>query len=110
MHRTLPAPRVHPAHRNPDEGRVRYNPQVRRQRASLRRPRKRRSRVLLGFLIAVGFVLSGVIGVVAYFMPAIVTAFEATGHTIARSPQTAQPSAGASGSGSGGNRASARPA
>jgi LCP family protein required for cell wall assembly len=82
---------------------------VRRQRASLRRPRKRRSRVLLGFLIAVGFVLSGVIGVVAYFMPAIVTAFEDTGHTIDRSLQTAQPSAGASASASAAARASAPP-
>jgi LCP family protein required for cell wall assembly len=81
---------------------------VRRQRASLRRPRRRRSRVLLGFLIAFGFVLSGAIGVVAYFMPAIVTAFQDTGHTIDRSLQTAQPSASASASASA--RASAPPA
>jgi anionic cell wall polymer biosynthesis LytR-Cps2A-Psr (LCP) family protein len=53
-------------------------------------------------------VLSGAIGVVAYFMPAIVTAFQDTGHTIDRSLQTAQPSASASESASA--RASAPPA
>ena len=71
-------------------------PQVRRQRASLRRPRKRRSRVLLGFLIALGFVLSGAIGAVAYFMPAIVTAFQDTGHAIDRNLPTAKSSPTAS--------------
>lgn len=40
--------------------------------------------MLLGFLIAFGFVLSGAVGAVAYFMPAIVTAFQDTGHTITR--------------------------
>jgi len=59
----------------------------------VRRHHARRSRVLLGFLIAFGFVLSGVIGAVAYFMPAIVTAFEDTGHAIDRSLATSQPSA-----------------
>ncbi len=38
--------------------------------------------MLLGFLIAFGFVLSGAVGAVAYFMPAIVTAFQDTGHSI----------------------------
>jgi LCP family protein required for cell wall assembly len=72
-------------------------PQVRRQRASLRRRhRVRRSRVFLGFLIAVGFVLSGAIGAVAYFMPAIVTAFQDTGHAIDRSLSTPRASASAS--------------
>jgi anionic cell wall polymer biosynthesis LytR-Cps2A-Psr (LCP) family protein len=74
-------------------------PQVRRQRASLRRRhRVRRSRVFLGFLIALGFVLSGAIGAVAYFMPAIVTAFQDTGHAIDRNFPTAQASASASAS------------
>jgi LCP family protein required for cell wall assembly len=74
-------------------------PQVRRQRASLRRHR-RRSRVFLGFLIALGFVLSGAIGAVAYFMPAIVTAFQDTGHAIDRNFATPQSSASASASAS----------
>jgi LCP family protein required for cell wall assembly len=74
-------------------------PQVRRQRASLRRRhRVRRSRVFLGFLIALGFVLSGAIGAVAYFMPAIVTAFQDTGHAIDRNFPTAKASASASAS------------
>jgi LCP family protein required for cell wall assembly len=74
-------------------------PQVRRQRASLRRRHHgRRSRVFLGFLIALGFVLSGAIGAVAYFMPAIVTAFQDTGHAIDRNFPTAQASASASAS------------
>ena len=74
-------------------------PQVRRQRASLRRRhRVKRSRVFLGLLIALGFVLSGAIGAVAYFMPAIVTAFQDTGHAIDRNFPTAQASASASAS------------
>ncbi len=56
----------------------------------------KRSRVLLGFLIALGFVLSGAIGAIAYFMPAIVAAFEDTGHAIDRSLATPKPSATAS--------------
>ena len=62
----------------------------------MRRHHVRRSRVLLGFLIAFGFVLSGAIGAVAYFMPAIVTAFQDTGHAIDRSLAASQPSATAS--------------
>jgi hypothetical protein len=55
-----------------------------------------RTRILLGVLIAFGFVLSGAIGALAYFMPAIVTAFQDTGHTIDRNIPTAQASASAS--------------
>jgi LCP family protein required for cell wall assembly len=62
----------------------------------VRRHHVRRNRILLGFLIAFGFLLSGAIGVVAYFMPAIVTAFQDTGHTINRNVPTAQASAAAS--------------
>jgi LCP family protein required for cell wall assembly len=69
---------------------------VRRQRASLRRHHARRNRFLVGFVIALGFVLSGVMGAVAYFMPAIVTAFEDTGHTIIRVLPTPTPGASAS--------------
>ena len=53
--------------------------------------------MFLGLLIAFGFVLSGAVGVVAYFMPAIVTAFEDTGHTIDRNLATPKPTATASG-------------
>ena len=53
----------------------------------MRRHRVRRNRVLLGLLIAFGFVLSGAAGALAYFMPAIVTAFQDTGHSINRSPE-----------------------
>ena len=59
-------------------------PQVRRQRASVRRHHVRRTRVLLAFLIAVGFVLSGAVGALAYFMPAIVTAIQDTGQSSIR--------------------------
>ncbi len=55
-----------------------------------------RTRIVLGVLIAFGFVLSGAIGALAYFMPAIVTAFQDTGHTIDRNIPTAQASASAS--------------
>jgi LCP family protein required for cell wall assembly len=75
-------------------------PQVRRQRASVRRHRVRRSRVFLGFLIALGFLLSGAVGVVAYFMPAIVTAFQDTGRAIDRNLPSASASAAASASAS----------
>jgi anionic cell wall polymer biosynthesis LytR-Cps2A-Psr (LCP) family protein len=51
---------------------------------------------VLGFLIAFGFVLSGAIGALAYFMPAIVTAFQDTGHAIDRNLPTATASAIAS--------------
>jgi LCP family protein required for cell wall assembly len=62
-----------------------------------RRKHVRRNRVLLGALIAFGFVVSGAVGAVAYFMPAIVTAFQDTGHAIDRSPEaSAAASAGAS--------------
>jgi LCP family protein required for cell wall assembly len=57
--------------------------------------------VFLGFFIALGFVLSGAIGALAYFMPAIVTALQDTGRSIDRSPQaTVAASASASGSAS----------
>jgi LCP family protein required for cell wall assembly len=69
---------------------------VRRQRASVRRHHVRRTRIVLGFLIALGFVLSGAIGALAYFMPAIVTALQDTGHTIDRNLPTGTPSAIAS--------------
>jgi LCP family protein required for cell wall assembly len=59
----------------------------------VRRQHVKRSRVLLGFLVALGFVLSGAIGAIAYFMPAIVAAFEDTGHTINRDLATPKPSA-----------------
>jgi LCP family protein required for cell wall assembly len=62
----------------------------------VRRHHVRRSRFLVGFVIALGFVLSGAIGVVAYFMPAIVTAFQDTGHTIIRDLPTPTPGASAS--------------
>jgi LCP family protein required for cell wall assembly len=62
----------------------------------LRRNHVRRSRILLGFLIAFGFVLSGAVGALAYFMPAIVTAIQDTGHTIDRDIPTAKASAAAS--------------
>ena len=62
----------------------------------MRRHHVRRSRFLVGFVIALGFVLSGAIGVVAYFMPAIVTAFQDTGHTIIRDLPTPTPGASAS--------------
>ena len=55
--------------------------------------------MLLGVLIAFGFVLSGAVGALAYFMPAIVTAFQDTGHSINRSPgATIAPSTSASAS------------
>jgi len=62
----------------------------------VRRHHVRRNRFLLGFVIALGFVLSGAIGTVAYFMPAIVTAFQDTGHTIIRDLPTPTPGASAS--------------
>jgi LCP family protein required for cell wall assembly len=73
---------------------------VRRQRASVRRHHVRRRGVFLGLLIALGFVLSGAIGAVAYFMPAIVTAFQDTGRAIDRNLPSAQASAAASASAS----------
>jgi LCP family protein required for cell wall assembly len=69
---------------------------VRRQRASVRRHHVRRTRIVVGFLIAVGFVLSGAIGALAYFMPAIVTALQDTGHSIDRNLPAASASASAS--------------
>jgi LCP family protein required for cell wall assembly len=69
---------------------------VRRQRASVRRHRVRRTRIVVGFLIALGFVLSGAIGALAYFMPAIVTALQDTGHSIDRNLPVASASASAS--------------
>lgn len=58
---------------------------MRRQRASLRRGRGWRPRILLGLLIAVGFAISGAAGAVAYFFPAITTAIQDTGHSIVHS-------------------------
>ncbi len=67
----------------------------------MRRHRVRRNRVLLGVLIAFGFVLSGAVGALAFFMPAIVTAFQDTGHSINRSPEASiAPSTSASASAS----------
>jgi LCP family protein required for cell wall assembly len=82
---------------------------VRRQRASGRRHHVQRTRIVLGLLIAFGFVLSGAIGALAYFMPAIVTAFQDTGHTIDRNIPTAQASASASPGASPTASASAQP-
>jgi LCP family protein required for cell wall assembly len=62
----------------------------------VRRHTVRRTRILLGFLIAFGFVLSGAIGALAYFMPAIVTALQDTGHAIDRNLPTPTVSAIAS--------------
>jgi LCP family protein required for cell wall assembly len=62
----------------------------------VRRHHVRHSRVFLGFLIALGFLLSGAVGVMAYFMPAIVTAFQDTGRAIDRNLPAAQASASAS--------------
>jgi LCP family protein required for cell wall assembly len=93
-------PEVNPATVTLPSAEFVIKPQVRRQRASLRRHHGRRSRVFLGFLIALGFVLSGAIGAVAYFMPAIVTAFQDTGHSIDRSLQSPQASAATSASAS----------
>ena len=91
-------PEFTPAHRNPAVSRVRYKASGETTTRSLPRHRVRRSRVFLGFLIALGFVLSGAIGAVAYFMPAIVTAFQDTGHAIDRNFPTAKASASASAS------------
>ncbi len=62
----------------------------------MRRHHVRRNRVFLGFLIALGFVLSGAVGAVAYFMPAIVTALQDTGHSILRITPSATAAASAS--------------
>jgi LCP family protein required for cell wall assembly len=62
---------------------------VRRQRASARNPRAWRRRLVLAFLIALGFAVSGAAGALAYFFPAITTAIQDTGHTINRSSQSA---------------------
>jgi LCP family protein required for cell wall assembly len=70
-------------------------PRMRRQRASLHRPHVRRNRLLLALLIVFGFALSGGIGALAYFLPAIVVAVQDTGHTL-KQPPTATPSASAS--------------
>lgn len=67
---------------------------MRRRRASLHR-RGWRHKSLLGLLVAVGFVLSGAAGAVAYFFPAITTAIRDTGHTIQRSAQSPEASASA---------------
>lgn len=60
-------------------------------------------------MIALGFVLSGAIGALAYFMPAIVTAFQDTGHAIDRNLPAATASAGASPGASPSAGASAQP-
>lgn len=54
--------------------------------------------MLIGILIPIGFILSGAVGVLAYFMPAIVTAFQDTGHSIIAVTPAASASAGASAS------------
>ncbi len=64
---------------------------------------------MLGFLIALGFVLSGAIGALAYFMPAIVTAIQDTGHSIDRNLPAASASASASPGSSPSASASAQP-
>jgi hypothetical protein len=43
-----------------------------------------------------GFAISGAAGGLAYFLPAIVTAFQVTGHTINRSAQSPHAQAAAS--------------
>jgi LCP family protein required for cell wall assembly len=66
----------------------------------VRRRHVRRNKVLIGTLIPLGFILSGAVGALAYFMPAIVTAIQDTGHSITRvtPPATAAASASASAS------------
>jgi LCP family protein required for cell wall assembly len=64
----------------------------------VRRRHVRRHRVFLAFLIAVGFVLSGAVGALAYFMPAIVTAIQDTGQSLTRSSPAASAAASASAS------------
>ena len=54
------------------------------------------SRLLAAVLIALAFAVSGAAGALAYFFPAIVTAFQVTGHTINRSAQS-PPAAGVQG-------------
>jgi LCP family protein required for cell wall assembly len=83
---------------------------VRRQRASVRRHHVQRTRIVLGFLIALGFVLSGAIGALAYFMPAIVTALQDTGHSIDRNLPAPSASASVSPGASPSASASAQPA
>jgi LCP family protein required for cell wall assembly len=73
-----------------------------------RRQHVRRNRVFLAALIAFGFVLSGAVGALAYFMPAIVTAFQDTGQSINRS-RGASPAASASASASASAAASQPP-
>src|SRR5438105_10091484 len=55
------------------------------------------SRLLAAVLIAIGFAFSGAAGALAYFFPAIVTAFQVTGHTINRSAQSPRVQAGTQG-------------
>jgi LCP family protein required for cell wall assembly len=57
---------------------------VRRQRASARSPRGWKRRIILAIVIALGFAVSGAAGGFAYFLPAITTAIQDTGHTISR--------------------------
>lgn len=61
-----------------------------------RRSRRRRSRYAIGVprlrwvvLVLLGFVLSGVLGAVTFFLPTIVTAIGSTGHSIERTPTPA---------------------
>jgi LCP family protein required for cell wall assembly len=56
--------------------------------------------VVVGVLVVLGFAVSGGAGALAYFFPAIVTAFQVTGHTIDRSHESARPSIVASASAS----------
>jgi LCP family protein required for cell wall assembly len=66
----------------------------------VRRRHVRRNKVLIGILIPVGFILSGAVGALAYFMPAIVTAIQDTGHSITRITPDATAAASASASAS----------
>jgi LCP family protein required for cell wall assembly len=70
----------------------RSNAPARRQRASLYRSTWRR-KTLIGLVVAMGFAVSGAAGAVAYFFPAITTAFQVTGHAIQRDTETPAASA-----------------
>ncbi len=66
---------------------------VERYRAYARPRRRWPGRLLLSFAIALGFLLSGAAGALAYFWPAITTAIQDTGHTIDRGAQSPPPEA-----------------
>jgi polyisoprenyl-teichoic acid--peptidoglycan teichoic acid transferase len=50
----------------------------------VRNPRGWKRRLVLAFVIALGFAVSGAAGGFAYFFPALTTAIQDTGHTISR--------------------------